>query len=176
MRRSASAAASSGSVSDVFSFDSDGMDLFSVSVVRSAGLSERRSVDRLLPGASRLGFGWLQSALHPHELTLAVPQDFQLTQLGLMADDALRHAHRRRAPRSHRQAMFLVTEADATAIRDVFEKEGELPAAIELRRRFPGITDNARARACVRTIAGWQPLPPKPERPRVVRLRTSDRR
>jgi hypothetical protein len=42
--------------------------------------------------------------------------------------------------------MFLVTEADAAAIRDVFEKEGQLSAAIELRRRFPGITDNARAR------------------------------
>jgi hypothetical protein len=34
--------------------------------------------------------------------------------------------------------MFLVTDADATAIRTIFEQEGELSAAIELRRRFPG--------------------------------------
>lgn len=55
--------------------------------------------------------------------------------------------------------MFAVTEADAAAIRAVFEQEGELSAAIELRRRFPGVTDNAKARACARTIAGWTPLP-----------------
>jgi hypothetical protein len=41
--------------------------------------------------------------------------------------------------------MFIVTEEDA-ANRTSFEQEGELSAAIELRRRFPGITDNARAR------------------------------
>jgi hypothetical protein len=55
--------------------------------------------------------------------------------------------------------MFVVTEADAAAIRAVFEQEGELSAAIELRRRFPGITDNAKARLHARTIAGWMPLP-----------------
>jgi hypothetical protein len=55
--------------------------------------------------------------------------------------------------------MFLVSDADAAAIRDLFEKEGELSAAIELRRRFPGITDNVKARECARTIAGWKPLP-----------------
>jgi hypothetical protein len=49
--------------------------------------------------------------------------------------------------------MFLVTEAVAATIRAVYEQEGELSAAIELRRLFPGITDNAEARACVRTIA-----------------------
>jgi hypothetical protein len=64
--------------------------------------------------------------------------------------------------------MFLVTEAAAAAIRAVFEQEGELSAAIELRRLFPGITDNAKARAHVRTIAGWQPLP-QPVAP-VIRL------
>jgi len=47
--------------------------------------------------------------------------------------------------------MFLVTEADAAAIRAIFGQEGELSAAIELRRRFPGITDNAKARACARS-------------------------
>jgi hypothetical protein len=65
--------------------------------------------------------------------------------------------------------MFLVTEADADAIRAIFNQEGELSAAIELRRRFPGITDNVKARAHVRTIAGWKPLP-LPPCP-VIRLR-----
>jgi hypothetical protein len=65
--------------------------------------------------------------------------------------------------------MFIITEADAAAIRAVYEQEGELSAAIELRRLFPGIIDNAKARAHARTIAGWQPLP-KPVA-RVTRLR-----
>jgi hypothetical protein len=56
-------------------------------------------------------------------------------------------------------AMFVVTEADAAAIREIFERDGELSAAIELRRRFLGITDNAAARAHVRMIAGWKPMP-----------------
>jgi hypothetical protein len=55
--------------------------------------------------------------------------------------------------------MFVVTEADAAAIRAIFNEEGELSAAIELRRRFPGLSDNAKARECARTIAGWMPLP-----------------
>ena len=53
--------------------------------------------------------------------------------------------------------MFSVTETEAAAIRRVFEEEGELSAVIELRRHFPGITDNAKARECARTIAGWKP-------------------
>ena len=65
--------------------------------------------------------------------------------------------------------MFVVTETDATAIRAVYDTDGELSAAIELRRRFPGVTDNLRARECARSIAGWKPLPPMPEK--VVRLR-----
>jgi len=60
--------------------------------------------------------------------------------------------------------MFVVTEADAAAIRAVFEQEGEPSAAIEVRRRFPGTTDHATARAHSRTIAGWKPLP-TPMRP-----------
>jgi hypothetical protein len=60
--------------------------------------------------------------------------------------------------------VFVVTEADAAAIRATFDQEGELSAAIELRRRFPGITDNAKARACARIIAGWMP-PPAPPSP-----------
>jgi hypothetical protein len=55
--------------------------------------------------------------------------------------------------------MFVVTEAQATAIRTAFEQRGELSAAVELRRRFPAITDNVLARECARTIAGWEPLP-----------------
>jgi hypothetical protein len=57
--------------------------------------------------------------------------------------------------------MFVVTEADTAAIRAVFEQRGEFAAAVELRRRFPGITDNVQARECARTIAGWKPLRPK---------------
>lgn len=34
-----------------------------------------------------------------------------------------------------------------------------MSAAIEVRRLFPGITDNEKARAHVRTIAGSKPLP-----------------
>jgi hypothetical protein len=63
------------------------------------------------------------------------------------------------ASASHLYRMFMVTEADADAIREAFHNEGELSAAIELRRRFPGITDNGQARMCARTIAGWKPQP-----------------
>ncbi|MEA2962204.1 MAG: hypothetical protein QOI46_2302 [Alphaproteobacteria bacterium] len=58
--------------------------------------------------------------------------------------------------------MFVVSEADAAAIRAVFAQEGELSAAIEVRRLFPGVTDNAQARACARTVVGWKPLPGTP--------------
>ena len=59
--------------------------------------------------------------------------------------------------------MFVVTEAEAAAIRAVFEQQGELSAAIELRRLFPGVTDNAQAQECARTIAGWETatVPPR---------------
>jgi hypothetical protein len=63
--------------------------------------------------------------------------------------------------------MFVVSEAEAAAIRASFEQGGEFSAAIELRRLFPGITDNARARECAMTILSWGPrpdLPPKPTR------------
>ena len=66
--------------------------------------------------------------------------------------------------------MFCVTEAEAAAIRTACEQGGELSAAVELRRLFPGITDNAKARECARIIAGWTPLPAAvskaPPRPR----------
>jgi hypothetical protein len=50
-------------------------------------------------------------------------------------------------------AMFVVSEEAAAAIRTAYEQEGELSAAIEVRRLFPGITDNVRARECARTDA-----------------------
>jgi hypothetical protein len=60
--------------------------------------------------------------------------------------------------------MVVVTEAEAAAIRAVFDQLGELSAAIELRRLFPAITDNVQTRECARVIAGWMPLPPRPPR------------
>lgn len=56
--------------------------------------------------------------------------------------------------------MFIVTEVDAAAIRVAFDQAGELSAAVELRRRFPGITDNAQAQACAgpSPVGGWAPL------------------
>jgi hypothetical protein len=63
--------------------------------------------------------------------------------------------------------MFVVTDAEAAAIRATFEQHGEFAAAVELRRLFPGVTDTAQARKCARTIAGWKPLT---ERPRRVKL------
>ena len=67
--------------------------------------------------------------------------------------------------------MFVVSEADAAAIRSAFERGGELSAAVELRRLFPGIADNEKARIYARTIAGWQPRPkPAPPMAQVIRL------
>lgn len=57
--------------------------------------------------------------------------------------------------------MFAVTEKEAAAIRAAFEQRGEMSAAIELRRLFPGISDNMQALQCVRAIAGWRSVPVK---------------
>ena len=70
--------------------------------------------------------------------------------------------------------MFVVSEAEAAAIRAAYDQGGEFAAAVELRRLFPGVADNAQARACARTIAGWKPLP-VPLR-RVTRLSPGKRR
>jgi hypothetical protein len=64
--------------------------------------------------------------------------------------------------------MFTVSEADAAAIRAAFERGGDLAAAVELRRLFPGITNNERAKDCARMIVGWRPLP---EMPRAAKRR-----
>jgi hypothetical protein len=65
---------------------------------------------------------------------------------------------------SHGGHMFTVSEEEAAAIRTAFDHGGEFAAAVELRRRFPGITDYRQARQCARAIAGWTPqkLPPRP--------------
>ncbi len=74
----------------------------------------------------------------------------------------------------HVQAMFVVDEPTAEAIRRAYLERGELSAVVELRRHFPGIVDNENARRCVRTIASWQPLPPlPPKKPRVRRTTSS---
>jgi hypothetical protein len=65
--------------------------------------------------------------------------------------------------------MFVVTEADAAAIRAAFARGGELSAAVELRRLFPSITSTTQARECARTIAGWKPLPVPLRRVRLLR-------
>ena len=44
-------------------------------------------------------------------------------------------------PRSHAPGVFVVSEAEAAAIRTAFDQGGELSAAVELRRLFPGVTD-----------------------------------
>jgi hypothetical protein len=66
--------------------------------------------------------------------------------------------------------MFTVTEAEAAAIRTAFDQSGEFAAAVELRRLFPGVTDNAEARECACAIAAWRPLPVRQDG-RVARLR-----
>ena len=68
------------------------------------------------------------------------------------------------AGHSHAGPMFTISEEEAAAIRAAFDRGGEFAAAVELRRRFPGISDNEQARQCARTIVGWRPLklPPRP--------------
>jgi hypothetical protein len=60
--------------------------------------------------------------------------------------------------------MFLIDDETAEAIRRALNEGGELSAVVELRRHYPGITDNARARLCVRIIAGWRPIPVLPKK------------
>jgi hypothetical protein len=67
--------------------------------------------------------------------------------------------------------MFCVTEADAAAIRAAMDEGGELSAAVELRRLFPGIGDIAQAREYARTIASWKPIVLPARRDRVTAAR-----
>ena len=71
--------------------------------------------------------------------------------------------------RHHPPRMVVVSEAEAAAIRAAFDRGGELSAAVELRRLFPGITSTTQARECARTIAGWKPLPVPLRRVRLLR-------
>jgi hypothetical protein len=79
-----------------------------------------------------------------------------------------------RGPPPHAPAMFVVTEADAAAIRAVYQQRGEFASAVELRRRFRGIADSAQAREC-RTIAGWKPMSVPLRQPRLLHLRKRPR-
>jgi hypothetical protein len=67
-----------------------------------------------------------------------------------------------RNQRHHPASMFVVSEAEAAAIRAAFEQRGEFAAAVELRRLFPGVTDTVQARECARAIAAWKPLAVEP--------------
>jgi len=51
--------------------------------------------------------------------------------------------------------MFALDESDVTAILAAFDRDGEAAAAVGLRRRFPGLSQNAAARMIVR----WGPVP-----------------
>jgi hypothetical protein len=61
--------------------------------------------------------------------------------------------------RLHPAEMFIVTEEAAAAVRAAYEQGGELAAAVELRRLFPGLANNEDTRICARIIAGWKQLP-----------------
>lgn len=62
--------------------------------------------------------------------------------------------------------MFLVSEADAAAIRAAYFEGGELAASVELRRLYPGLANNENTRRCALAIAGWTILPPVVKRAR----------
>ena len=55
--------------------------------------------------------------------------------------------------------VIIIADAISLYPKELYEKGGELSAAIELRRHFPGVVDNVHTRDCARTIAGWVPLP-----------------
>src|SRR5947209_7204681 len=59
--------------------------------------------------------------------------------------------------------MFTVDDAIAEAIRRAWHEGGELAGVLEFQRHFPLISDHAKARECVRIIAGWKPLQPARE-------------
>jgi hypothetical protein len=89
------------------------------------------------------------------------------------ADKALRLNHDLSCHDSPAQVrpMFVVSESDAAAIRKAYVESGELSAVVELRRLFPGISDNENARRCVRTIAGSRCRPNPVKKPRACRTR-----
>jgi len=56
--------------------------------------------------------------------------------------------------------MFAVDPVTADAIRQAFNKEGELAAVVEFRRHYPLLANNENARSFVHAIAGWQSTAP----------------
>jgi hypothetical protein len=50
------------------------------------------------------------------------------------------------------------------AVRRAFNENGELAAVVELRGHLPLIRDDEQARAGVRTVVSWKPLPRSPMR------------
>lgn len=54
--------------------------------------------------------------------------------------------------------MFVVTEAESAAIRAAMQTGGDVAAAAQARKLFPGL-DPAAARSAARIIAAWTPLP-----------------
>jgi hypothetical protein len=52
--------------------------------------------------------------------------------------------------------MFALDESDVTAILAAFDRDGEPAAVAELRRRFPGLSENAGLEA-TRMIVRWRP-------------------
>ena len=62
--------------------------------------------------------------------------------------------------------MFALNETEIASIHAAFDAGGELGAAVELRRMFPGIADLEKARQCARTILGWaRPAPAPSQKP-----------
>ena len=57
--------------------------------------------------------------------------------------------------------MFALNETEIASIHAAFDAGGELAAAVELRRLFPGISDLQKARECARTVLSWR----RPESP-----------
>jgi hypothetical protein len=51
--------------------------------------------------------------------------------------------------------VFCVSETEAATIHTTLDQEGELSAAVELRRLFPDVADMVKAREMARVIAGW---------------------
>ncbi len=60
--------------------------------------------------------------------------------------------------------MFMVSDADAAAIRAAHQQGGDPAGAAELRRLFPGVP-GTRALEQARAIAAWRPPPAKPPAP-----------
>src|SRR5690242_6432357 len=75
-----------------------------------------------------------------------VPAQYRASRAKWARHDANRLADSQ--AQSHGFRMFMVSKAEAAAIRRAYEEDGEFAAAVELRRYFPGIADNANARLC----------------------------